>query len=246
MKKIKYAVLDLGNVLINNDPLLAYIYALLHNTILKKHRVLTFIDLLDQRAEFFNNGITESIFYHIAERYLTKSEIRSFKLEYKKRVQSDLDYFYPFITGSRLFCSKLRERHSLGVLANQPAVINQHLINNGYDKYFDFIGLSEELSLQKPDIEIFEWMLARTGADPEEICYIGDSIANDIIPACSLGINVVLLRLDINKKGFCPRHEYEKQFLKHQTLLEHKVLSQAKSFSPSLDIAFNYEQVLDL
>lgn len=244
MNKRKWIILDLGNVIINNDPLLAFVYYLAFKKIKEKCKTVTFHDIMDQRIEFHSKGITEGIFYYIAEKHLSREEINDFKKEYKSITYKKLDYFFPFIIGSRSFCERLSKNYSLGIVANQPSEIRQHLDKNSYSKYFDFIGISEEISMQKPNIEIFKWALDKTGAEPQDIYYIGDTIFNDIIPANSLGINTILLRHNAYRKGFKPKNKYEGIFLECQEKIDKYVFEQAKHLDFHLSLTLTYDQIL--
>ena len=81
-----------------------------------------------------------------------------------------------------------------------------HLITNGFektqhsklkysglDKYFKEVITSEGSSSIKPNKEIFEYALEKTGADPSNSIMLGDSIEVDIIGAMNAGIDQVFI-----------------------------------------------------
>jgi putative hydrolase of the HAD superfamily len=61
------------------------------------------------------------------------------------------------------------------------------LKSSGMDKYFDKVITSEGSNSVKPNIEIFEYALAQTGATVEESIMIGDNIVADIMGAITAG-----------------------------------------------------------
>jgi putative hydrolase of the HAD superfamily len=88
-----------------------------------------------------------------------------------------------------------------------------HLITNGFEKtqhsklqysglgsYFKEIITSEGSNSLKPNKEIFEFALSRSGATKENSIMLGDSIEVDIIGAMNAGIDQVF----INHLGIVP------------------------------------------
>ncbi len=66
---------------------------------------------------------------------------------------------------------------------------------------FDFVLISEEIGIRKPDAGIFERALQLAGAGSEEVLLIGDSWLTDIIGAFNCGIKVIWF----NRYGYsCP------------------------------------------
>lgn len=244
MTHSKWIVLDLGNVILNNDPLMAYIYKLAYTKIKGKAKEIRFPDILNKRLELHKRGVTEDTFLSIVKDYLSEKEIEDFKSEYKSVTYNKIEYYFPFINGSKEFCGRLNHKYNLGILANQPAIIKQHLIKNKYYPFFKFIGLSEEISLSKPNIEIFNWMISKTGSNPEDIYYIGDTIYNDIVPANSLGIKTILLRHKVYEKGFKAKDTFESYYLECQEKIDNYVVEQARKLEFALAITLTYEQAL--
>ncbi len=244
MNRSEWVVLDLGNIIINNDPLMSFIYHLAYEKIHAKNKDISFIDVLEKRSEIYRSNIRNDMYYHILGEYLSKKDIEEFTREYKETVNADLSYYYPFITGSKPFIERLSKRYKLGIIANQPAIIKDYLIKHKYHSYFSFIGLSEDIGLKKPDTAIFKWMLSKTGSDPGDIFYIGDSIYNDILPAHSMNIKPILLRHSVYRKGFTTKSNEEAQYLDHQDRLDNYILEEAKKLEFPLAITLTYEQIL--
>ncbi len=87
-----------------------------------------------------------------------------------------------------------------------------HLITNGFEKtqhsklkysglntYFKEVITSEGSNSLKPNKEIFDFALQKTGAKPEESIMLGDSVEVDILGAMKAGIDQVFINhLDIS------------------------------------------------
>ena len=64
---------------------------------------------------------------------------------------------------------------------------------SGLDKYFKEVITSEGSSSLKPNKEIFDFALKKTGAKPIESIMLGDSIDVDILGAMKAGIDQVFI-----------------------------------------------------
>ena len=80
---------------------------------------------------------------------------------------------------------------SIGIIANQPASIRNSLIRDGFDKYFDFIGISDVIGLEKPNPDFFALAAKELKLNPNEIIHIGNRIDNDVKPAKSIGMKTI-------------------------------------------------------
>lgn len=72
---------------------------------------------------------------------------------------------------------------------NLPVVLRDY----GLDGCFDAVIESAAVGVRKPDPRIFQMGVETLGMTPEEVTVVGDSIANDIIPARSIGCPTVWL-----------------------------------------------------
>jgi putative hydrolase of the HAD superfamily len=63
---------------------------------------------------------------------------------------------------------------------------------NLYD-YFDYILVSSEVDVEKPDPRIFQLLIEESGYKPEEILYVGDNYYDDVVGSRKVGINSVLI-----------------------------------------------------
>ena len=81
----------------------------------------------------------------------------------------------------------------LGIVSNFEAWVLDCLRGLGVLDLFEVTAVSGIEGVEKPDPEIFRRALTRTGADPSEVGYVGDSPADDVAPAAALGMRAVLL-----------------------------------------------------
>lgn len=72
---------------------------------------------------------------------------------------------------------------------NLPTVLRDY----GLDTCFDAVIESAAVGVRKPDPRIFQLGVEALGLTPAEVTVVGDSIANDILPASSIGCPTVWL-----------------------------------------------------
>jgi HAD superfamily hydrolase (TIGR01662 family) len=80
----------------------------------------------------------------------------------------------------------------VGVVANQPAQRTRELQALGVTA--EVMAMSAELGVSKPSPAFFDRVLQMTGADPDDVAYVGDRIDNDVAPALAAGMRAVWIR----------------------------------------------------
>ena len=100
-----------------------------------------------------------------------------------------------------------RRGYKIGILSNGFSEVQyDKLRSTGLIRYVDCVVLSDEIGINKPDIKLFEYALAKSGAIAEESIMIGDNPTTDIAGAQSAGWETLLFNkerrfddLDINQ-----------------------------------------------
>jgi HAD superfamily hydrolase (TIGR01549 family) len=100
----------------------------------------------------------------------------------------------------------LKGRFILGVLSNG----NSYPKKLGLERYFQFIILSQEVGMEKPEPGIFHLATERAGCRPDELLYVGDSQEDDILGAKGAGVRVAWFnRTNAQLQPDIPRPDYE-------------------------------------
>jgi HAD superfamily hydrolase (TIGR01549 family) len=87
--------------------------------------------------------------------------------------------------------------YGLGIITNGPAGIQRRKIELlGVEPLVDFIIVSGEFGVDKPDPSIFREALRRGGVGPGDALYIGDSAEHDIVGARAAGLTPVWVQRD--------------------------------------------------
>ena len=103
----------------------------------------------------------------------------------------------------------LRPNYRMFILSNGFVELqSRKMATAGIDKYFDDVILSEEIGINKPRPELFEYALKKTGSLLEESIMIGDMFDTDIKGAANIGMKNIFF----NPKGeqghtFAPTYE---------------------------------------
>lgn len=89
---------------------------------------------------------------------------------------------------------KLREKgYLISLVSNFDKRLNQILEKLEIDELLDSKFISQEVGLEKPNVEFLKLSLKKHNIEPENIFYIGDSYCLDYLPGLKLGLNTYLL-----------------------------------------------------
>ena len=86
----------------------------------------------------------------------------------------------------------LKPRYPLGLLSNFDSAATglKILATHGLQPYFSAIHISEAIGYRKPRREAFLHTAAVMGVDPQEVLFIGDTFALDVVGAKAVGMDV--------------------------------------------------------
>ena len=89
----------------------------------------------------------------------------------------------------------IRKLRPIGLLSNStPDRIDRTLKTVNIDpSWFTHILSNYDISEPKPNLEGFQLMIERSGANPDELIFVGDREDVDILPAKKLGIKTVMV-----------------------------------------------------
>jgi FMN phosphatase YigB (HAD superfamily) len=200
---IRWVFFDVGNVLLTDDPVMAFIYGELHQALRQKGIRMTFEELLEERERTIRER-GAGHWYFIGERYLGVDGIHSLMHHCAGRIRSDYLAFHAVIPGMEQALADLSGEFSLGILANQLREAMEALDVLGLKKFFRVFAMSELIDLKKPDPAIFRWALEKAGCAPAEAVMVGDRIDNDILPAKKLGLRTIWFHPHLPAKGYDP------------------------------------------
>ncbi len=95
----------------------------------------------------------------------------------------------------------LHEKYRLEMITNGLTEVQYgRFRSSGTESLYDHIIISEEIGVQKPKKEFFEYTLSTIGASPDECLIIGDSLTSDIQGGINSGIDTLYLHLSGEKK----------------------------------------------
>jgi HAD superfamily hydrolase (TIGR01509 family) len=107
---------------------------------------------------------------------------------------------YKLFTGLTEALERLSKKYKLGVLSNAlPSRRHHELKIDNIDKYFDVVIISSEEGVRKPNREIYEIAIEKSGYKKEEILFIDDKVSY-LDGAVNAGIeNVALFKTESEK-----------------------------------------------
>jgi beta-phosphoglucomutase len=94
----------------------------------------------------------------------------------------------------------------MGILSNFGTQLRDVLRRFDLLRYFEFVVVSAEVGLAKPDPRIFQLAVDKSGHPASRLLYVGDHIGDDIQGAWGAGLAAVLIdRGDRRGDALCPR-----------------------------------------
>jgi len=99
--------------------------------------------------------------------------------------------------GIKKILQLLSETYKLTLAGNQPSAVKNLLEQYGILKSFTTTDVSEDIGISKPDPRFFTDILKKLNVKGHEAIMIGDRLDNDIIPAKSLGMKTILVKVGI-------------------------------------------------
>lgn len=110
---------------------------------------------------------------------------------FRARVVEDFSALGTLYPGVHELLGELKKRYKLAVASNNFAEAHHWLKGFKLDGYFEFVGLSEEVWLFKPDTRLYQLILQRIGVEAEDAMMVGDRLDNDIFPCNRLRMTTV-------------------------------------------------------
>ena len=212
---IRWILLDIGNVLMNDDPAMALLYYELHRAMCASGYRMPFEDLLGEREELIRSRGPEH-WGILGRKYLGDDGHWRLMHRCANRIRSDYMACHALLPGVEEGVRSLAETYKLGIVANQLKEVVGALEEVGLGGYFQVQAISELVGIRKPDPGIYRWALEKAGCIPQEAVMVGDRVDNDIAPARSIGMWTVLFRIPHEAKGYRPRTDHERMYFASQ------------------------------
>lgn len=97
----------------------------------------------------------------------------------------------------------LKPKYKMCLITNweHPPRIYSLLSELNLPRYFNEVLISAEVGVAKPDPEIFRIALDRTGLQPREVAYVGDSPI-DVEGSLSAGVHPILIQRDVSIRNW--------------------------------------------
>lgn len=206
----QWLLLDIGNVFLVDEPLMALYWAEIYRAAKASGSQLSLEDIMALREDAVlveGSGTPHtSVGTHLlgSEAYLAVDEC------VKEKYCADyLRYSFVHADAGGVL-SDLSNEYSLAIAANQPKdVFREAMEEVGLLDFFQMLGISGDMGISKPSLDFFEQILAEIGVSPDQATMVGDRIDNDIAPAQSLGLKTVHVRMTPQVQGYSPTEPME-------------------------------------
>lgn len=209
---IKWIFFDIGNVILNDDPAMAFFYHEIFRAIMQNGRNVTLDEVLAARERSILVERNGKHYEAIMQRFLDEGTWQKVDKRIRRTLAENWAELSPLMPGIVPIIQKLTERFNLGIIANQPREVLPVLENLGLLQYFPVQGISQIVGKSKPHPDFFYWALDQAKCNPDESIMIGDRVDNDIKPAKSIGLKTIWLPLSLDQKGYQPETDFEQRY----------------------------------
>jgi HAD superfamily hydrolase (TIGR01549 family) len=118
------------------------------------------------------------------------------KLEYIEQLYNRF-FRIDFVPGLKEMLIDLSGKYNLAIISNVISNVSRFALQKlDFEKYFDYIVLSRDLGVRKPDPEIFNFVLNSWGIEGSEAVHVGDSLENDVQGGKNAGMKTVWIKRD--------------------------------------------------
>jgi HAD superfamily hydrolase (TIGR01509 family) len=190
---IRWVFLDVGNVLLDEDPLTFINFRRHAEAIRRADPTRSFFDLLADHESRIASGSRWPV-YELVSAVLNERACADLWNETAQEIRARFTQLSPLIPGATAMVDQLARRFKLGLIANQGRECRQALENHGLLDHFGVVAFSEDWDVAKPDPTLFRHALRLAHADPSRCVMVGDRLDNDMAPAAELGMATVWIR----------------------------------------------------
>ncbi len=144
-----------------------------------------------ERGEITREEIFYTRFYELFDKFgITGKNAEEIGDAYRENVAESTCV----IRGARAFLKRTAREHDLYCVTNGVTRTQKlRLKNTRLDKYFKKLYISQEIGLQKPNKDFFDYVLNDIGiTDSSDVYIVGDSLSSDIQGGINSGIKTIL------------------------------------------------------
>lgn len=191
-KNIKVVAFDFDDTLCNRRKSIYYLYKSFLDEYLEKNDDLLKEAILQDMIVHDQSGYVDKdyILKRIEEKYSVSFKDISLSKYYRSRVSDFVILFDNTIET----LNYLKEKYKVTIASNGYTDLQMKKIKSKLDvALFDDILISSQCGYNKPDIRFFEEIEKRMCVSANEILFIGDNFANDVMGPLNAGLNTVWL-----------------------------------------------------
>ncbi|MCU0645220.1 MAG: HAD family hydrolase [bacterium] len=209
---IKWIFFDIGNVILNDDPAMAFFYHEIFRAIQQNGRQISLDEVLAARERSILVERNGKHYEAVMKQFLGDGTWQKVDKRIRRTLAENWTEYSPLMPGIVPAIQSLAEKFKLGIIANQPREVVGILENLGLLNYFQIHGISQIVGMSKPDPRFFHWALDQAKCEAADAIMIGDRVDNDIKPAKAIGMKTIWLPLSLDKKAYEPKTDFENRY----------------------------------
>jgi len=179
------------------------------------------------RAEPVENDDELTVYENRIRKFAIDLNVNLKKSEITKLANCSVNAWHEYITidpETLPLLEALKNKKSIALITNfdHPPYIYSVLSKYHLTKYFEFIAISGEIHISKPDPEIFNITLEKIGLEYADVVFVGDS-KEDIEGAINAGIKPILIQRQSSKRMLTGNDYFSKKIAKKLNLQNSRI-----------------------
>jgi 5'-nucleotidase len=211
---IEMVFLDIGNTLLDEDPLTYLVFRRHVEAIQKVLPDCSFADLLAEREARAAAGSRWPV-WEVVSAYLDEARCAEVWDACAHEVRARFAELSPPVLGACAVVEQLARRFRLGLIANHGENARDRLAELGLLDRFDVVVLSEAEGLFKPDLALYQRAIERASIPSSRCLMVGDRLDYDVEPAAAVGMATAWVRWPRREaKGWQPAEPEAQAYLR--------------------------------
>ena len=184
------------------------------------------VKILNEVVKEYGSNSSNHYNYFIRRLNLIEEDIDNIPLsnQYKYIAAAVMAYHKEKVNSIRLYddvqncLERLNDNRIKTAIISDGIPIKQYekILRLNIDKLIDFIVISDEIGIKKPNPELFKYSLSKFDVKNKEMIYIGDRLDKDILPANLTNIYSIYLhrggKYDTNKVNMKIQKEFKPDY----------------------------------
>ncbi|MDR1398700.1 MAG: HAD family hydrolase [Treponema sp.] len=195
---IKNIFLDAGGVILNERVFEETSSRIITDIVKQVNKNYSIEQYWNDAEEAVYRFVPKIYDYILYKNIINKNDFKESKKNYKEQLKNKNSRF-ELMDGIKDFLIEYSKKYNIGILGQYGNDFRNYLAEEKLLEYFAFSEIQDDYKITKPDTRYFEAILKKCNCRAEESIMIGDRIDKDIIPAKTIGMKTIRIKVGVHK-----------------------------------------------